>query len=163
MEVVGSSPISWLSCPFGRRSRPQAPSLRRNYPVSTVLRACPSPQAARPVPHGLPVGVHARHRLGLHVLCWVSVCRHAVAITPEGPLGRCRFTRVASPRPSDGGLPRHVGGSAPSSSLSGPAQRSLALRPACSPGRRGDPLSRRLRRFRYLCRRSDSFRLERLS
>jgi hypothetical protein len=96
-------------------------------------------------------------------LCWVSVCRHAVATTPEGPLGRCRFPGVASPRPSDGGLPRDVGGSAPSSLLSGPARRSLALRPACSPGRRGDPLSRRLRRFRYLGRRSDSFRLERLS
>jgi hypothetical protein len=97
------------------------------------------------------------------VLCWASVCRHAVAITPEGPLGRCRFTGVASPRPSDGGLPRYVGGSAPSSLLSGPARRSLALRPAGSPGRLGGPLSRRLRRFRYLCRRSDSFRLERLS
>src|SRR5512135_30859 len=145
MEVVGSSPISWLSCPFGRRSGTQAPSLRRNYPVSLVLRACPSPQAARPVPHGLPVGGHARHRLGLHVLCWVSVCRHAVANTPEGPLGRCRFPGVASPRPSDGGLPRYVGGSAPSSCLSGLAQRALALRPACSPDRLGGPWSRRLR------------------
>src|SRR5205823_3839148 len=113
--------------------------------------------------HGLPVGVHDRRRLGLHVLCWVPVCRHAVATTPEGPLGRCRFTGVASPRPSDGGLPRYVGGSAPSSFLSGPTQRSLALRPACSPDRLSGPLSRRLRRFRYLGRRSDSFRLERLS
>src|SRR5437667_8109344 len=33
------------------------------------------------------------------------------------------------------GLPTNRGGSAPALSVSGPAQRSLALRPACSPSR----------------------------
>jgi hypothetical protein len=90
----------------------------------------------------------------------VPACRRQY---PGGTTGSCRFTRHGPHFPSDGGLPRYVGGSAPSSLLSGPAQRSLALRPACSPSRLRGPLSRRLRRFRYLCRRSDSFRLERLS
>src|SRR5262249_36196815 len=44
-----------------------------------------------------------------------------------------------------------------------PAQRSLRLRPACSPSRLGDPLPRRLRRLRFLHRRSDCYRLERTS
>ena len=92
-----------------------------------------------------------------------SVCRHAVATTPVGPPGSCRFTGVSLILPSGCGLPRYVGGSAPTSCLSGPARRSLALRPASSPNRQGGPFSRRLRRFRYLHRRSDSFRLERLS
>jgi hypothetical protein len=137
--------------------------LRRHYPASSLIRACPSPQAARSVPRGLPVGRHerpppgaSRVALGLRV----PACRRQY---PGGTTGSRRFTGCDPQFPSDGGLPRYVGGSAPTSFLSGPARRSLALRPARSPGRRGDPLSRRLRRFRYLCRRSDSFRLERLS
>ena len=62
---------------------------------------------------------------------------------------------------SDGGLPRIYGGSAPTLNLSRPAQCSLTLRPVDSPHRQAVHLSRRLRRLRYLHRRSDSFRLER--
>ena len=40
---------------------------------------------------------------------------------------------------------------------------SLALRPACSRDRQSGPLRRRLRRLRYLHRRSDCYRLERTS
>src|SRR4051812_8221296 len=64
---------------------------------------------------------------------------------------------------NDGGLPRSIGGSAPTLNLSRPAQHSLALRPVDSLHRRAVHLSRRLRRLRYLRRRSDSFRLERPS
>ena len=39
---------------------------------------------------------------------------------------------------------------------------SLAFRPACSPSHLRDPLHRRLRRIRYLLRRSDCYRVERL-
>ncbi len=42
-----------------RCSRTEAPSLRRRYPVSPVLRASPPPRAARPDPHGLSVGAYA--------------------------------------------------------------------------------------------------------
>ena len=81
---------------------------------------------------------------------------------PGGTTGLRRFAGCDPQFPSDGGLPRFHGGSAPTSSLSGPARRSLALRPACSRSRQGDPLHRRLRRFRCLHRRSDCYRLERL-
>ena len=80
---------------------------------------------------------------------------------PGGTTGSSRFAGCDPQFPSDGGLPRFHGGSAPTLSLSGPARRSLALRPACSRSRQGDPLHRRLRRFRYLHRRSDCYRLER--
>ena len=39
----------------------------------------------------------------------------------------------------------------------------LTLRPACSPSRLSDPLHRRLRRLRFLHRRSDCYRVERTS
>ena len=38
-----------------RSSLTKAPSLHRHYPASAVLRAFPSPQGVRPVPHGPPV------------------------------------------------------------------------------------------------------------
>src|SRR5260370_21878250 len=56
------------------------------------------------------------------------LCRHAVATTPVGPQeGSSR-----SPETCDRGLPHALAGSAPTSFFSGPAQRSLTLRPACS-------------------------------
>src|SRR5450755_1713564 len=42
--------------PLPERSRSQAPFLHRHYPASSVLRACPPPPTARPVPRGRPVG-----------------------------------------------------------------------------------------------------------
>ncbi len=95
-------------------------------------------------------------------MCWISVCRHAIVITPVGSV-----VHVASPAlragliPTDGGLPRPISGSAPTLNFSRTAQRSLALRPACSLDRHAAHLSRRLRRFCCLHRRSDSYRLER--
>jgi hypothetical protein len=47
--------------------------------------------------------------------------------------------------------------------VSRPARRSRVLRPVGSPSRQAARLSRRLRRFRYLHHRSDSYRLERPS
>ena len=51
---------------------------------------------------------------------------HAVATTPAGLPGLCR-----SYAPDSNGLPRYPVGSAPTLYFSRPAQRSLALRPAC--------------------------------
>ena len=70
---------------------------------------------------------------------------------------------TVSPVVSDGGLPRLFTGLAPTSVVSRLARRSLALRPADSLHRRAAHWSRRLRRLRFLRRRSDSFRPERLS
>src|SRR5438105_12220135 len=61
------------------------------------------------------------------------------------------------------GLPSIVGGSAPASPFSGPAQRLLVLRPACSPGRLCDPLHQRLQQSRCLHCCSDCYRVERTS
>src|SRR3954469_7055142 len=61
---------------------------------------------------------------------------------PGGTTGSRRFSGCDPQFPSDGGLPRFHGGSAPTLRLSRPAQRSLALRPACSRSRLRDPLHR---------------------
>jgi len=60
-------------------------------------------------------------------------------------------------------FPRTRGGSAPASLFSGPAQRSLTLRPTRSPSRRSDPLHQRLQQSRCLHRCSDCYRVERTS
>jgi len=61
------------------------------------------------------------------------------------------------------GLPSFPGGSAPALLVSGPAQRSLTLRPARSPSRLCDPLHLRLQQFRCLHYCSDCYRVERTS
>jgi hypothetical protein len=53
--------------------------------------------------------------------------------------------------------------SAPAITFSGPAQRSLMLRPARSPSHQRDPLHRKLRRLGYPRRRFDCYRVERTS
>ena len=70
---------------------------------------------------------------------------------------------VRSYRSTNFGLPRNRGGSAPASLFSGPAQRSLTLRPARSPGRLCDPLHQRLQQSRCLHCCSDCYRVERTS
>ena len=60
-------------------------------------------------------------------------------------------------------FPRTLGGSAPASLFSGPAQRSLTLQPARSPSRLSDPLHQRLQQSRCLHRCSDCYRVERTS
>jgi len=99
-------------------------------------------------------------------------CRYLPCVDMPLPLPRWdRRVRSLMGRPippvslfaDDGGLPRLCGGSAPTFTLSRPAQHSLALRPVDSLHRRAVHGSRRLRRFRYLHRRSDSFRPERTS
>src|ERR1019366_3689756 len=62
----------------------EAPLLDRHYPASSLIRASPSPQTARPVSHELPVDRQRRSPLGLPVLLLVNFCMLAVAITPAG-------------------------------------------------------------------------------
>src|SRR5438445_7135586 len=59
-----------------------------------------------------------------------QLCLLAVAITPAGLM-----ELVRSYCPISGGPPRLHGGLAPALIVSRPAQRSLTLRPACSPSR----------------------------
>ena len=106
----------------------EAPSLHRRYPASAVLRASPPPQTARPGSHELPVD-HCDHRWGFPCCLWspLPACRRHYPGRTDGP--------VRSYCPIGVGLPRNSGGSAPALPVSRPAQRSLALRPACSPSR----------------------------
>jgi len=63
---------------------------------------------------------------------------HAVVSTPAEPLGlpfRGGFLPETTLVANVFGLPQASGGSASANSVSRPAQRSLALRPACSPDR----------------------------
>jgi hypothetical protein len=85
-------------------------------------------------------------------------CVHAVANTPAG-----RMEFVRSYDSIRFGLPTNRGGSAPALSVSGPAQRSLTLRPACSPSRLCDSLHQRLQQSRCLHCCSDCYRVERTS
>ena len=55
----------------------EAPSLRRSYPASSVLRASPSSNAARPDSRGLPVDPPRHHRWGFPCCVWspLPACR----------------------------------------------------------------------------------------
>jgi hypothetical protein len=86
------------------------------------------------------------------------LCLHAVASYPGRMDGICSLVPFHRLRPS-----RNRGGSAPASTFSRPAQRSLTLRPACSPGRFNDLLHQRLQQSRCLHRCSDCYRVERTS
>ena len=110
---------------------------------------------------GVWLRVPRPHRTGSPVVARMSLhaCRRHY---PGGTAESCRSCPIARARldVSGGGLPLGEEESASASNLSRPARRSLTFRPACSRDL-CDPLHRRLRRLRYLGRRSDSYRLER--
>ncbi len=93
------------------------------------------------------VGWHVpRHRTGLPVLRPFPSSMRAAATTPAEPVGAyvARF-------PTSISLPRFHGGSASALRVSGPARRSLVLRPAWSLSRPWRPVaSECFRRCRYL-------------
>jgi hypothetical protein len=100
----------------------------------------------------------AKSPLGLPVLRMVHF---AYMPSPNTPAGLMKFVR--SYDSISFGLPRNRGGSAPALVFSRPAQRLLALRPACSPSRQCDLLHRRLQQLRCLRRCFDCYRVERTS
>jgi hypothetical protein len=120
-ELVGSRqsprPHLFQHCP-----RTEAPSLRRHYPASTVLRASRHPSRPGLALAGCRLAHTLRLRLGFPVLRRSPLCMHAVATTPAEPLG-ARLARF----PSGGGLPQNSGGSASALPFSRPAQRSLLV------------------------------------
>ena len=152
LPLMGLPPIEHI-CLFWTYT--EAPSLHRHYPASSVLRASPSPHTARPVSPQMPVDRIRDHRWGFPCCYWSTLpaCRRHY---PGRSDGTRSLVLSHQQRP-----PRLHGGLAPALIVSRPAQRSLTLRPACSPSHLSDPLHRRLRRFRFLHRRSDRFRVER--
>ncbi len=89
--------------------------------------------------------IHTAITAGTSRVAYGPLCLHAVANTPAGLM---EFVR--SYDSTNFGLPQNRGGSAPASLFSGPAQRSLRLRPASSPSRLCDPLHQRLQQSRCL-------------
>jgi hypothetical protein len=89
--------------PFSRRFlRPpstEAPSLHRSYPASSVLRASPPSQSARPVSHELPVDPNRDHRWDFPCCVWspLPACRRHY---PGRSDGICSLVRSHSLRPS---------------------------------------------------------------
>ena len=62
---------------FLRPPSTEAPSLHRSYPASSVLRASPPSQSARPISHELPVDPHRDHRWDFPCCVWspLPACR----------------------------------------------------------------------------------------
>ena len=122
--------------PFGHRSSPEAPSLRRRYPASPVLQASPPPSPARPDPRGLSVG--ACHATGQGFPC----CVHSPLPCVLPPIPRRNpSVHVSLASRQVVSLPRYQGGSASASPVSRPARRSLTLRPAWSLSRPWRPVA----------------------
>ncbi len=78
--------------PFYRRFlRPpstEAPSLPRSYPASSVLRASPPSQSARPFSRELPVDPHCDHRWDFPCCAWspLPACRRHYPGRSDGNL-----------------------------------------------------------------------------
>src|SRR5262249_32361418 len=129
-EVLGSSPISGLSPlrTLTLNGGPFPPPALPGFGGTTDLSATP-PGPACP---SRASGWRSRAATaGASRVAQLSVCRHAVALTPAGP----RTGSVRSPEVRGVGLPCYSGRSAPALPVSRPARRSLTLRPAGSPSR----------------------------
>jgi hypothetical protein len=89
--------------PFRRRfvcpPSTEAPSLHRNYPASSVVRASPPSQSARPVSRELPVDSSCNHRWDFPCCVWSTLpaCRRQY---PGRSNGTCSLVRFHSLRPS---------------------------------------------------------------
>ena len=117
-----------------------------------------------PVPHGLPVELTRVTAWGFS--CYVSL----PCVSMPSPVPRrdrwdlslmARPIPTGRPFPDDSGLPQVSGGSAPAYDFSRPLQRSHDITACLLATPPNGVFSRRLRRFCYLHRRSDSYRLER--
>jgi hypothetical protein len=129
LGLLGSSPIprSLVASRARLHLRPLPSTGVTRFP--RYLRASPPPQAAQSDSHESPVDPSAI-TAGASRVASGPRCLHAVATTPAGPIKPVRsYCSIGI------GLPRCLGRSAPAFDFSRPAQRSLALRPACSPSR----------------------------
>ena len=156
MGLLDSSPIprSLIACCVSFQLRP--------LPSTGITRL---PRYYGPLRHPRRPGlsltscrlIAADHRWGFPCCVWspLSACRRQYPGRTDG-LRSLVLSHRRRPSPI-------IGGSAPALPVSGPAQRSLSLRPADSPSRQSDPLHRRLQQLRYLHYCSDCYRVERTS
>jgi hypothetical protein len=140
-----------------RSSLTKAPSLRRNYPASAVLRAFPPPHTARPVSRELPVDPNRDHRWGFPCCLWspMRTCRRQY---PGRFNGACSLVGLHCQRPSPRN--RKVGSCNYFFGTCSAFTHVTACTLAESPS---DPLHRGLRQLCCLRCRLDCFRVERTS
>ena len=146
-----------LRC-FLRPSLTEAPSLRRSYPASTVVRTSPPPHTARPSSRELPVDPYCDHRWGFPCCAGstMSACRRHYPGRSDGTDSLFAAPSASTfPTLQLGRLLHYIfRGLLSVHSCYNLQTRRVALR---------DPLHRRLRRLCYLHRRSDCYRVERSS
>jgi hypothetical protein len=147
--------------PFLRRFlRPpstEAPSLHQHYPASSVLRASPPSQSARPVSHELPVDPYCNHRWDFPCCVWSTLpaCRRQYPGRSDGTHSLVRFHSL---RPSP--KPGRVG----SCTSLFEACSAFTHVTACTLAKSSsDSLHQRLQQFRCLHCCSDCYRVERTS
>ncbi len=145
-----------LRC-FLRPSLTEAPSLHRHYPASSVLRASPPPHTARPVSRELPVDPYYDHRWGFPCCVW-SPMRTCHRHYPGRSDGACSLVYLHRLRPSL--CNSQVGSCNYFFGACSAFTHVMACTLAESPS---DPLHRKLRQLRCLCRRLDCYRVERTS
>ncbi len=147
--------------PFLRRFlRPpstEAPSLHRSYPASSVLRASPPSQSARPVSHKLPVDPYRDHRWDFPCCVWspLPTCRRQYPGRTDGICSLVRFHPLR-PSPKSGRVGSCINGFEACSAFTHVTACTLAKSPS-------DPLHQRLQQSRCLDCCSDCYRVERTS
>jgi hypothetical protein len=140
-----------------RPSLTEAPSLRRSYPASSVVRTSPPPQTARPVSRELPVDPYRDHRWGFPCCVWspMPAChRHY----PGRSDGACPLVSLHRLRPSL--CNSQVGSCNCFFGACSAFTHVMACTLAESPC---DPFHRKLRQLRCLRCRFDCYRVERTS
>ena len=145
-----------LRC-FLRPSLTEAPSLRRSYPASSVLRTSPPPHTVRPVSRELPVDPYRDRRWGFPCCVWspMRTCRRHY---PGRFNGACSLVCLHCQRPSP--CNSKVGSCNCFFEACSAFTRVTACTLAESPC---DPFHRKLRQLRCLRCRFDCYRVERTS
>jgi hypothetical protein len=142
---------------FLRPPSTEAPSLHRSYPASSVLRASPPSQSARPFSRELPVDPHYDHRWDFPCCAWSTLpaCRRQY---PGRSDGICSLVRFHQLRPSP--KPGRVGSCISLFEACSAFTHVTACTLAKSPS---DSLHQRLQQSRCLHCCSDCYRVERTS
>ena len=146
-----------LRC-FLRPSLTEAPSLHRNYPASSVVRASPPPHTARPVSHELPVDPLTAITTGGFPCCVWSPMPTCHRHYPGRANGACSLVCLHRQRPSL--CNSQVGSCNYCFGTCSAFTHVMACTLAESPS---DPFHRKLRQLRCLRRRLDCYRVERTS
>ena len=157
LELLGVSTSLHVLASFLRCSRTEAPSLRRHYPASPVLRASPPPRRPKLVLADSRLA-RARHRRGFPCCCCLPLAR----MPPPIPRRNRSVPASLASRPLSA-FPVLTAGRLPHYPFRGLLSVHFALRPACSLNRPQAILLHRSASVQFVTslHRSDCFRLER--